>query len=99
MYLSWASAEKEAYEQWCSNVFVPPANTDLRMEVYVAVSAQGITEEQIRPSVVVGSDLGGMTQRIHGPAPLGLDTVDLHHVGQEQYPFWAFGKRALPQLG
>lgn len=103
LHLSWAPTEAEAYaiahDQWRSNVFAAPACWDLTRASFDEVSRQGVTEEQVRASVLVSSDLGLMAERIHGLADLGFDTVYLHHVGQHQTPFLeAFGERVLPQL-
>ena len=103
IHLSWAPTEDEAHriahEQWRSNVFSPPANTDLRVVDYDAVSADGVSREQLERSVLIGSDLGEMAQRIQDFSDLGFDAVYLHHVGQDQRPFLeAFGERVLPQL-
>ena len=61
---------------------------------------QTVTEEQVRRSVLVSSDLGRLTQQLHDLIDLGFDEVYLHHVGQEQSDFIdTFGARVLPELG
>lgn len=104
IHLCWAPTEEQAWsiaqDQWRSNVFSPPANTDLRLvEDYEAVSADGVSREQLERSVIIGSDLGKLTRRIQDLSDLGFDAVYLHHVGQDQRPFLeAFGERVLPHL-
>ena len=103
IHLCWAPTEEQAWsiaqDQWRSNVFPPPANTDLRVVDYEAVSADGVSREQLERSVIIGSDLGELTQRIRDLSDLGFDAVYLHHVGQDQRPFLeAFGERVLPHL-
>lgn len=103
IHLSWAPTIDEAYaiadDQWRSNVFSPPANTDLRVVDYDAVSADGVSREQLDRSVIVSADLGELTQQIQDLANLGFDAVYLHHVGQDQRPFLEeFGEHVLPQL-
>lgn len=103
VHLSWAPSEDEAMaiarEQWRSNVFGAPACWDLTRASLDVVSKEGITDEQIHRSVLVSSDLGLLTQRLHDLAGLGFDSVYLHHVGQDQGPFLeAFGAHVLPQL-
>lgn len=103
IHLCWAPTDELAWsiaqDQWRSNVFSPPANTDLRVVDYDAVSADGVSREQLERSVLIGSDLGELTQRIQDLADLSFDAVYLHHVGQDQRPFLeAFGERVLPQL-
>ncbi len=103
VHLAWGPTAEEAFaianDQWRSNVFAPPANTDLMVEAYDAVSDQGISAAQLHSSVLISADLGELTQRIHDLASLGFDAVYLHHVGQDQRPFLeVFGARVLPQL-
>lgn len=103
VHLSWAPTEDEAqaiaYEQWRSNVFTSPANTDLRVADYDAVSEEGVPAERVAGAVLISSDLGRLTEQIHDLASLGFDAVYLHHIGQEQRGFIeAFGEKVLPQL-
>ena len=103
VHLSWAPTEDEAFaiahDQWRSNVFSPPAAWDLTVPTFDAVSVEGISPEQIHRSVIVGSDLGELAQRIHDLASLGFDAVYLHHVGQDQRPWLeTAGEKLLPQL-
>lgn len=103
LHLAWGPTQEEAFavahDQWRSNVFAPPANTDLLVDAYDAVSARGVSAAQLHASVLIGADLGELTQRIHDLASLGFDAVYLHHVGQDQRPFLeVFGARVLPQL-
>lgn len=103
VHVSWAPTDEEALaialDQWRSNVFAPPACWDLTRASLDVVSREGVTPEQVHRSVLVSSDLGLLTQRIHDLASLGFGTVYLHHVGQDQGAFLdAFGARVLPQL-
>lgn len=103
VHLSWAPTDEEAYaiahDQWRSNVFSAPACWDLTVPAFDAVSAEGVSPEQVRRSVIVESDLGRLAERIHALASLGFDAVYLHHVGQDQRPWLeAAGTALLPQL-
>lgn len=103
VHLSWAPTQQEAFalahDQWRSNVFPSPASTDLRVAAYDAVTDAGVAPELLEDAVIISSDLGELTERIHELAALGFDELYLHHVGQEQRPFLeAFGEKVLPQL-
>ncbi|WP_422115248.1 TIGR03885 family FMN-dependent LLM class oxidoreductase [Brachybacterium sp. UNK5269] len=103
VHLSWAPTQQEAFalahDQWRSNVFPSPASTDLRVASYDAVTDAGVPPELLEDAVLISSDLGELTERIHELAALGFDELYLHHVGQEQRPFLeAFGEKVLPQL-
>ena len=80
-------------------MFTSPANTDLRVADYDAVSEEGVPAERVAGAALISSDLGRLTEQIHGLASLGFDAVYLHHIGQEQRGFIeAFGEKVLPQL-
>lgn len=103
VHLSWAPTQEEAFalahDQWRSNVFPSPASTDLRVASYDAVTDAGVAPELLQDAVLISSDLGELTERIHELAALGFEELFLHHVGQEQRPFLeAFGETVLPQL-
>lgn len=103
IHLSWAPTEQEAraiaMDQWRSNVFGVPACWDLTRASLDEVSREGVTLDQVQRAVLVSSDLGLLTQRIHDLADLGFGTVYLHHVGTDQSAFLdAFGATVLPQL-
>ena len=102
VHVSWAPTGQEALEiardQWRTNVFPPPVCWDLTPAHLDAVS-RFVTDEQLRESVVIGSDLGELTERIRALVDLGFDEVYLHHVGQSQAAFIeAFGAHVVPQL-
>lgn len=102
VHVSWAPTEQEALgiarDQWRTNVFPPPVCWDLTPAHLDAVS-RFVTDEQLRESVVIGSDLGELTERIRALVDLGFDEVYLHHVGQSQAAFIeAFGAHVVPQL-
>lgn len=104
VHLSWAPTEDEAmaiaFEQWRSNVFPPPVCWDLDTVDAFDVVSRDVTEEQVRRSVLVSSDLGRLTGWLQELVDIGFDEVYLHHVGQEQQRFLdAFGETVLPELG
>ncbi|NMR20284.1 TIGR03885 family FMN-dependent LLM class oxidoreductase [Cellulomonas fimi] len=103
VHLSWAPTDDEAYaiahDQWRSNVFSPPACWDLDSPAAFDVVSENVTEQQVRDTVMVSSDLGALTAYLADLADLGFDRMYLHHVGQQQDAFIdAFGEHVLPQL-
>ena len=103
VHVSWAPTEDEAIaiamDQWRSNVFPPPVCWDLDTVEAFDVVSQDVTEEQVRRSVLVSSDIGRLTHWLHELVELGFDEVYLHHVGQEQSAFIdTFGDRVIPEL-
>ncbi|MFC5998800.1 TIGR03885 family FMN-dependent LLM class oxidoreductase [Quadrisphaera sp. GCM10027208] len=103
VHLSWAPTEQEAYaiayDQWRTNVWAPPVPWDLETAGHFDALGDGVSEQQVRGSVLVSSDLGRLTGWIADLVGLGFDEVYLHHVGQDQEPYLdAFGQHVLPQL-
>jgi probable non-F420 flavinoid oxidoreductase len=92
-------AMRIAREQWRSNVFPPPVCWDLdSTETFDAIS-EHVTDDAVRQSVLVSSDLGQHAAWLAELVDIGFDEVYLHHVGQEQEGFVeAFGTHVLPQL-
>lgn len=103
VHLSWAPTEQEAYaiayDQWRTNVWAPPVPWDLETAGHFDALGDGVSEQQLRSSVLVSSDLGRLTGWVADLVGLGFDEVYLHHVGQDQDPYLdAFGQHVLPQL-
>ncbi|UER55499.1 TIGR03885 family FMN-dependent LLM class oxidoreductase [Kineosporiaceae bacterium SCSIO 59966] len=103
VHLSWAPTEQEAYaiayDQWRTNVWAPPVPWDLETAGHFDALGDGVSEQQVRGSVLVSSDLGRLTGWVADLVGLGFDEVYLHHVGQDQQPYLdAFGQHVLPQL-
>jgi probable non-F420 flavinoid oxidoreductase len=103
VHLSWAAdqaeAERIAYEQWRSNVFVPPVCWDLEtVEHFDVISAQ-VPMERLHRVVNISADLGRHVGWLEEYLDLGFDRIFLHHVGQELGPFVdVFGTEVLPRL-
>ena len=103
IHLSWAPTEDEAMhlasDQWRSNVYGPPIAWDLETAEAFDQVTRDVTDDKVRQSVQVSSDLGRHAELLQQYLDLGFDQLYLHHVGQEQTAFIeAFGQHVLPQL-
>jgi probable non-F420 flavinoid oxidoreductase len=103
VHLAWAEDETEArriaHEQWASNVFPSALSWELEMPEQFDAAARHVRPEDVEESVLISSDLGQLTSRLHALGELGFDGLYLHHVGQEQDRFIeAFGSVVLPEL-
>ncbi|MFC0106012.1 TIGR03885 family FMN-dependent LLM class oxidoreductase [Kibdelosporangium aridum] len=103
VHLSWAADDETAaaiaYEQWRSNVFVPPVCWDLEMTDHFDVVSQHVTSEQVAKVVNVSAQPNQHADWLRQYADLGFDEIYLHHVGQELDAFIdVFGDKVLPQL-
>ena len=103
VHLAWAEDETEAWriahEQWASNVFPSALSWELEMPEQFDAAARHVRPEDVEESVLISSDLGLLTSRLHALGELGFDGLYLHHVGQEQDRFIeTFGSVVLPEL-
>ncbi len=72
---------------------------DLEMPEDFEQVAAYIRPDDVRPHVLISSDLGQHTGWLRGFAELGFEEIYLHHVGKEQEDFIrAFGDEVLPIL-
>ena len=100
--VAYAASEDEAlaaaHDQWRTNVFDSTLMADLERVEQFEVAATHVRPEDVRASVLVSSDLGWHTARLHEALELA-DDLYLHHVPREQDAFLdAFGERVLPEL-
>lgn len=101
--LSWAATDAEAlqqaFEQWRFNAGGSQANADARQpEDFVRLTAH-LRPEDMRDKVMVSADLGAHLAYLRRVAALGVATIDLHQVGDDQAGFIdAFGREVLPAL-
>jgi probable non-F420 flavinoid oxidoreductase len=103
VHLSWAededTAAATAYDQWRSNVFVPPVCWDLELVEHFDEVSRDVPAERVAEYVNISADLGRHAALLRQYAELGFDRIYLHHVGKEQSAFIdAFGAKVLPQL-
>ena len=103
LHLSWAPSEEEAVDiartQWGSNCLTPPTTWDLARPSDFEEATREVSEEKLRSTVQVSSDLAVHAQRIREFADLGFDELYLHLVGTEQKPFIeAFAEHVLPEV-
>jgi len=104
VHLSWAPDEAEAmrlaWDQWRTNVFPPPTCWDIEtVEEFDRLGDTEATEQMVRDTVFVSSDLQAHAAYLRGLAELGFDEINLHHVGQDLDGFIdAFGEHVLPEL-
>jgi probable non-F420 flavinoid oxidoreductase len=103
VHLSWAPSEEEAmriaHDQWRTNVFSPPLCWDLATVEQFDEAAKHVRPEDVRPAVLISSDLAQHAEWLSEYAELGFGAIYLHHVGKEQRAFIeAFGEHVLPRL-
>jgi hypothetical protein len=80
-------------------VFSPPLCWDLATVEQFDQAARHVRPEDLRGPVLVSADLARHTAWLHELAALGVDSLQLHHVGQDLAPFIAaFGERVLPEV-
>lgn len=86
VHLSWAPDEATAMaiarDQWRTNTFPPPVCWDLDTPQAFDLVGEHVPDEVVRGTVIVGSDVGRLTDRLAELAGIGFDELYLHHVGQ-----------------
>ena len=103
LHVSWAPSEDEAVEiamnQWRSNVFGAPVAWDIDSVAGFDELGRHVTEDDVKRSVHVSSDLEAHAARIRQAFDDGFDAVMVHFVGADQSRFIdAFGAQVLPQF-
>lgn len=103
LHLSWAPSEDEAVEiamsQWRSNVFGAPVAWDTDSVAGFDELGRHVTEDDVKRSVHVSSDLDAHAARIRQAFDEGFDAVMVHFVGVDQSRFIdAFGAQVIPQF-
>jgi hypothetical protein len=103
VHLSWAAREDDAlaiaFDQWRSNVFRPPVCWDLETPAHFDEVSRHVRPDDVRGSVLVGSDLSWHLDQLHEMVSLGFDGVFLHHVGRQQDEFIdTFAEHVVPAL-
>ncbi len=103
VHLSWAGSEDEAeriaHDQWKSNVFAAPVDSDQAQPEAFDIMSEHVAPAAVREHVRVSADLGRHRAWLEEYAALGFDDIYLHFVGQEQERFIdTFGEHVLPAL-
>jgi hypothetical protein len=80
-------------------VFPPPLCWDLHTVEQFDAAARHVRPEDMRGTVLVSADLARHAAWLHELVALGIDSLQLHHVGQDLAPFIAaFADRVLPEV-
>jgi alkanesulfonate monooxygenase SsuD/methylene tetrahydromethanopterin reductase-like flavin-dependent oxidoreductase (luciferase family) len=101
--LSYATSDAEALagarDQWAMNVFDSPILADLAMPAHFDALAKFVSDDDLRGSVRISSDLSQHVEWIQQDASLGFEVINLHNVNRDQERFiHDFGERVLPEL-
>ena len=103
VHLSWHPDEDEAlrlaHDQWRTAILGSDVGWDLEMPEDFEQVAAYVRPEDVRPSVLVSSDLAEHAAWLRELADLGFNELYLHHVGRDQTEFLAaFAAEVLPAL-
>ena len=103
VHLSWAPTEAEAlriaHDQWRSNVFDEPVDSDTAQPAAFDIMSEHVGPEAVREAVRVSAHLEQHVEWLQEYAELGFDDIYLHFVGQDQERFLdVFGEQVLPEL-
>ena len=103
VHLSWAETEEEAeriaHDQWRSNVFAEPVDSDTPQPAAFDIMSEHVGPKAVREAVKVSADLEQHVQWLQEYADLGFDDIYLHFVGQRQERFIdVFAEHVLPKV-
>lgn len=103
VHLSWARAEDEAeriaHDQWRSNVFDEPVDSDTAQPAAFDIMSEHVGPEAVHEAVRISADLEQHVEWLQEYAELGFDDIYLHFVGQQQEEFIdVFAEQVLPKL-
>jgi coenzyme F420-dependent glucose-6-phosphate dehydrogenase len=94
-----AEALATAHAQWRFNAAPGSANEDARQPEDFDRLTQHVTPEDIRQHAFVSHELEAHIEHLQRCASVGVDTLDIHHVGPDQARFiQQYGERVLPAL-
>ncbi len=90
-------ALETAHDQWRYGILGSDVGWDLEMPEDFEQIAAYVRPDDVRPHVLISSDLGRHTEWLREFAEFGFEEIYLHHVGKEQEEFIrAFGDEVLP---
>ncbi|QFG69623.1 TIGR03885 family FMN-dependent LLM class oxidoreductase [Ornithinimicrobium pratense] len=103
VHLSWAprqeEAERIAHDQWRSNVFDEPVDSDTAQPVAFDIMSEHVSMDAVHEAVKVSADLEQHVEWLQEYAELGFDDLYLHFVGQQQDEFIdVFAEQVLPKV-
>lgn len=103
VHLSWAPSQEEAeriaHDQWRSNVFDEPVDSDTAQPAAFDIMSEHVSMDAVHEAVKVSADLGQHVEWLQKYAELGFDDLYLHFVGQRQEEFIdVFAEQVLPKL-
>jgi coenzyme F420-dependent glucose-6-phosphate dehydrogenase len=88
-----------AHQQWAAPILGSDVGWELEMPEHFDQVAQYVRPEDVRPHVLVSSELGQHVEWLGEFAELGFEEIYLHHVGHDQRRFVeTFGEKVLPAV-
>jgi probable non-F420 flavinoid oxidoreductase len=103
VHVCWAEDEDTAMaialEQWRTNVFGPDIAWNLELPRQFDEEAKHVSTEDVAGAVLVSADPDRHVKWLMELAELEIESLYLHHVGQEQEGFIeVFAERVLPEV-
>ena len=103
MQISYAGNDEEAlenaYEQWSTNIFDSPIQSDLTTPAHFEAAAEFVDPQDMQGPVRCSADIDQHVAWIRECLEIGFETIFLHNVGRNQREFISFfGEEVLPRL-
>lgn len=101
--VAWAESDAqalaEAHRQWRFNTLGSDVNASLRQPEDFESATRHVSPEELHAHVLASSDLGRHLAHLQACRALGVQSIDIHHVGLSQRPFIdAYGRHVLEAL-
>jgi probable non-F420 flavinoid oxidoreductase len=101
--VAWAPDEADAlagaFDQWRTNVFDATLMADIELVEQFEIAATHVRPDDVRPSVLVSSDLTQYAAWLREFLGVGVDALYIHQVPKPQEAFIdAFGAKVLPEV-